>query len=177
MFLLIRLPETRRLKKVEDIIVQVCRAGIGLAFAVLITAVLIQVLTRTFGSSPVWTEELTRYALLYIAAFGAGLSLRSGELVNVDILSESLPGRGSRLLRLFCAFLTAGLCAVLIGPAWQYVSIGALQTSPAMSLRMDFVHFSVMLLLVILFLFSVLRIVAMIVFGEDGRPVQREDVS
>lgn len=165
------------MKKAEAIIVQVCRAGIGLSFAVLIAAVLTQVLTRTFGSSPVWTEELTRYALLYTAAFGAGLSLRSGELVNVDIVSESLPGRWSWLLRLFCAFLTAGLCVIIIGPAWQYVSIGALQTSPAMSLRMDFVHFSVFLLLVILLLFSVLRIVAMILSGEDGRPVQREDVS
>ncbi|MFT6304322.1 MAG: TRAP-type C4-dicarboxylate transport system permease small subunit [Granulosicoccus sp.] len=165
------------MKKAEAIIVQMCRAGIGLSFAVLIVAVLTQVLTRTFGSSPVWTEELTRYALLYTAAFGAGLSLRSGELVNVDVLSESLPDRWSWLLRLLCAFLTLGLCAFLIGPAWKYVSIGAFQTSPAMSLRMDFVHFSVFLLLVILFLFSVLRIVAMVVFAEDGRPVQREDIS
>lgn len=165
------------MKKTEAIIVRLCRAGIGLAFAVLIFAVLTQVLTRTFGSSPVWTEELTRYALLYTVAFGAGLSLRSGELVNVDILSEALPHKWSWLLRLFCALLTAGLCVVLIGPAWKYVSIGVYQTSPAMSLRMDFVHFSVFLLLAILALFSVLRVVSMLVLGEDGRPVRREDVA
>lgn len=150
------------MKMAEIFIVRLCRIGIGISFSVLIAAVLTQVLTRTFGSSPVWTEELTRYALLYTAAFGAGLSLRSGDLVNVDIVCESTPHDWPRRLRVFSASLTVVLCAVLIGPAWQYVSIGAFQTSPAMSLRMDFVHFSVFLLLVVLLAFSFLRVINML---------------
>ncbi|MCT4684507.1 MAG: TRAP transporter small permease subunit [Roseicyclus sp.] len=74
--------------RLVGIIVVLARLGTGLAFAVLIAAVLIQVVGRTVGRSPVWSEELTRYALLYLVAFGAGLAFRSGDLVNADVISE-----------------------------------------------------------------------------------------
>ena len=51
----------------------VLRLGVGISFLILIGAVTVQVVGRSFvGSSPVWTEELTRFALLYLAGFGTG---------------------------------------------------------------------------------------------------------
>ena len=153
----------------------VASIGVGLSFFVLICAVLTQVLGRTFGSSPVWTEELTRYAMLYTVTFGAGLSLRSGDLVNVDVVCEALPGKGPWALRLFSAVATLVLCVVLIPAAWKYVSIGAFQTSPALGVRMDYIHFSVFALLACLAVFALLRIVSMIFFSSTGEPVNRMD--
>lgn len=164
-------------KSLESWFLLISRFCIGAAFAVLIIAVLTQVLGRTFGSSPIWTEELTRYALLYIAAIGAGLSLRSGDLVNVDVLCESFGEKWSRRLRLTSTVLTAAMCLVLIVPAWRFVSIGFIQTSPAMGLQMAYVHFSVFALLAVLFIFAALRIYAMAVRGEDGRPDSMKDQS
>lgn len=161
--------------RVEKTIVIIAKIGVGISFAVLIGAVLTQVLGRTFGSSPVWTEELTRFAMLFTVAFGAGLALRSGDMVNVDIVCESLPGRWPWRLRLFSAAVTAVLCAILIPAAWRYVSIGALQTSPALGVRMNIIHFSVFALLVGLLLFAALRVVAMIWFGSEGQPHNRMD--
>ena len=162
--------------QIEKIVVRVCSVGIGLAFAVLIATVLTQVLGRTFGSSPIWTEELTRYALLYLCAFGAGLAFRSGDLVNVDVVCESLPGLWPRRLRLLSAALTSILCGWLLLPAWKFVSIGALQTSPAMTLRMTYVHFSVFLLLASLFVFSLLRVVFMLFKNDEGLAINRQGI-
>lgn len=164
------------MSRIENLFFSFCRIGVGLSFLVLILTVLTQVLGRTFGSSPIWTEELTRFAMLYMVAFGAGLSLRSGDLVNVDVVCESLPGNMPWWLRLISAALTALLCGYLIAPAWKYVSIGAMQTSPAMTLRMDFVHFSVFGLLVTLFLFSIFRVFRMVFAGGDGKADTREDL-
>ncbi|ORE93557.1 TRAP dicarboxylate transporter subunit DctQ [Stappia sp. 22II-S9-Z10] len=150
--------------------VAVARIGAGLAFAVLIAAVLLQVAGRLSGSGPVWTEELTRYALLYLVAFGAGLAFRSGDLVNVDVISESLPGRLPWILRLFSAVATAGLAVTLLAGAWRYTMIGRMQTSPALGIPMHYVHFTVWLLLALLALFSVLRIVGMLAGTETGAP-------
>ncbi|MDE0851982.1 TRAP transporter small permease [Yoonia sp.] len=163
------------MSKIESIAYTICRIGVGLSFLVLILTVLTQVLGRTFGSSPVWTEELTRFAMLYMVAFGAGLSLRSGDLVNVDVVCEAVPGKWPWRLRLISAALTAALCGYLLPHAWKYVSIGAMQTSPAMTLRMDFVHFSVFGLLATLFLFSVFRLFRMVIAGEDGKADVREE--
>jgi TRAP-type C4-dicarboxylate transport system permease small subunit len=153
------------------------RAIVGIAFAVLSASVIIQVLGRTvLESSPVWTEELTRFALLYLAAFGAGLCYRTGDLVNVDIVCEALPGRWPRILRLVSAVATAGLCAILIYAAWRFTSIGAMQTSPALGWRMDFLHASMLVLLISLLLFSLLRVVRMLTGASDGKPVPPEEI-
>lgn len=147
------------------------RAAVGIAFAVLIVAVLVQVSGRSiFANSPVWTEELTRFALLFMVAFGVGVSFRNGELVNVDVVSEAVPPRLSWWLRLVSALLTFALSAALIGPALRFTMIGALQTSPALGLRMTVVHASVLVLLAALGLFALLRALAMLAGWEDGRP-------
>jgi TRAP-type C4-dicarboxylate transport system permease small subunit len=158
-----------------QVLTLIARLGAGLAFAVLMAAVLLQVAGRLSNSSPVWTEELTRYALLYMIAFGAGLAFRTGDLVNVDVISESLPGRLPWLLRLFAAFCTAGLAAYLLAHAWKYVAIGRMQTAPALGVRMDYVHFTVWLMLAGLALFGLIRIIGMLTGVEDGAPRKPEE--
>lgn len=154
---------------------QIARLGTGIAFFVLICAVLLQVYGRTFGSSPVWTEELTRYALLYLVAFGAGLSFRSGDMVNVDVISENLPGRLPWVLRLVSATITLGLTAYLLLPAWKYVAIGKLQTSPALGIKMTYVHLTVWLLLAVLAIAAAVRVAGMLAGTEDGTPEKKPE--
>lgn len=150
--------------------IALCRVGTGAAFGVLICTVLIQVFSRTFlPSSPVWTEELTRHALLFMAAFGVGLSFRNGELVNVEIICDLLPLSVQRALMFVSAALTAGFCLILLSPAWMFVSIGELQTSPALGVRMDFIHATVFILIAVLCLFAVLRIIRIIAGVSDGK--------
>lgn len=162
-------------EKLIHAVIFLARIGTGLAFAVLMGAVLIQVVGRLTGFAPVWTEELTRYALLYMVALGAGLAFRTGDLVNVDVISESLPGQFPRVLRLFAALCTAGLAAFLLPHAWKYVAIGKMQTAPALGIRMDFVHITVWLMLAGLALFGAVRVFGMLFGIEDGKPETPEE--
>lgn len=162
------------MKKLESAIVALSRFCLGVSFTVLIVAVLVQVLGRAFSASPVWTEELTRFALLYMCAFGVGLAWRSGDLVNVDIVCESLPGQWPRRLRLLAALISGALCVFLLIPAWKFVSIGAFQTSPAMGLQMTYVHLSVFIFLFSLTLFALLRVLSMLSGGDDGLAINRK---
>jgi TRAP-type C4-dicarboxylate transport system permease small subunit len=130
---------------------------------------------RLTGLAPVWTEELTRYALLFTVAFGAGLAFRSGDLVNVDVVCETLPGRGPWVLRLISAIASAGLALYLLPHAWRYVSIGKMQTSPALGVRMDFIHATVWLMLVFMAIFAALRVLGMVTGAEDGKPVKTDE--
>ncbi|WP_194247550.1 TRAP transporter small permease [Aliiruegeria sabulilitoris] len=163
------------LDRLTKLLAAICMIGVGVSFATLIVVVLIQVVGRTIGSSPVWTEELTRFALLYLAAFGVGLSLRSGDLVNVDVVCENLPAPLPWVLRLVSAALTGALALILIPYSWKFTSIGKMQTSPALGLRMDMVHFTVTLLLVLLCVFALLRVVQMLFAGDDGIPLKQKE--
>lgn len=160
------------MQRIVSLLVRFSRLATGIAFAVLMVAVLIQIVGRFIGSSPVWTEELTRFALLYLAAFGVGLSFRNGDLVNVDLVCDSLPGAWPKRLRFISAVATAGLSLALIAPAWKYTSIGVMQTSPALGWRMDFLHATMLVLLVSLAIFSLARALEMLLGQSEGRPPQ-----
>ena len=160
----------RFVETLQTVVVALFRALLGISFLVLIGSVLLQVAGRFGGSSPVWTEELSRFALLYLAAIGAGLALQTGELVNVAVLSESLPERASWTLRLVSAVAVAGLGLYLLPMAWKFTSIGAFQTSPALGLTMTWVHVTMLLLPGLLAFFALLRIAGMLAGTTDGRP-------
>ncbi|MBT0782579.1 MULTISPECIES: TRAP transporter small permease [unclassified Paracoccus (in: a-proteobacteria)] len=152
------------------------RFAVGIAFFALIVVVTLQIATRTFGlPSPVWTEELSRYLLLYMTAFGIGLSLMTGELVNVDLLQETVSEARAWWMRLIAAICTAALGGVMIWPAWKFTTIGAFQRSPSLRWPMDIIHASVLVLSVLLFLFALLRVVGMIAGTDDGRPHLAEE--
>ncbi|WP_372574306.1 TRAP transporter small permease [Ruegeria jejuensis] len=161
--------------RIIHLVTHLAQWGTGLSFAVLIAAVLLQVVGRLTGLAPVWTEELTRYALLFMVAFGAGLAFRSGDLVNVDVVCEALPGQAPWVLRLISAIASAGLALYLLPHAWRYVSIGKMQTSPALGVRMDFIHVTVWLMLVFLAIFATLRVLGMVTGAEDGKPVKADE--
>lgn len=152
------------LKSLQSGLIRCCEVLVGLAFCVLIVTVTIQVIGRSsLFDAPVWTEELTRFALLYLTAFGVGLSYLRGDLVNVDVVCESLPGPFPWLLRLVSAVIIAVLSFALLLPAWKFTKIGAFQTSPALGWRMDFIHASVLCLLGALFIFALIRVFSMLI--------------
>ncbi|WMS44892.1 TRAP transporter small permease [Acuticoccus sp. MNP-M23] len=156
--------------RLDNALTAICRLGAGLSFALLIASVTLQVVSRTLGSSPVWTEEVTRFGLLYLAAFGAGAGLRTGDLVNVDLFAEAMPAPVGWALRLLSAVAIVVLSAILIEPSWRYTAIGAFQTSPALGLQMTYVHVTVLLLLAVLGLFALFRVIGMLTGSDDGRP-------
>lgn len=163
------------IRSINQFVTRAAEIMVGVAFIVLIVAVTIQVLGRSsLFDSPVWTEELTRFSLLYLTAFGVGLSFIRGDLVNVDIICEALPAPIPWLLRLISAIVVAALCFILIVPAYEFTSIGAFQTSPALGWRMDYIHGSILTLLVCLFVFSLIRISTLLLDGNKDRDRSEE---
>ena len=158
-------------KTLDTVLTRLARFLVGIAFVVLMVSVTIQVLGRGgLFESPVWTEELTRFALLYLTAFGVGLSYLTGDLVNVDIVCDALPGRLPWLLKVISAVIIVVLCVALLGPAWHFTKIGALQTSPALGWHMNYIHASVLVLLGSLALFAIVRMSSLFMeFSADSK--------
>ena len=90
---------------------------------------------------------------------GAGLSLRSGDLVNVDIVLEMVPRPVRRGLEVAGAAATAVFALILISPSLKFMQVGVFQTSPALGWRMDWVFASMLLAVLMLALFGVVRAV------------------
>lgn len=83
-----------------------------------------------------WSEEVARYALVWLSFLGGGLVFRHGGHVSIDFLVNKLAGP-PRWLVVGCATLaSATFLAVLAWQGYTLMERGAYQTSPALRLPM-----------------------------------------
>jgi TRAP-type C4-dicarboxylate transport system permease small subunit len=141
----------------EQRFVQVNRALVGLAMAAIFALVFLNVVLRYgFGTSLSWVEEVARFLMIWGVFLGAGLALREGRHVSIDVLQDRLPEATRRLLRIAIAvvvliFLVGlgylGLRFVIF--AWDKVTM-ALQISrgiPYLAVPLGCALFAIHLLL------------------------------
>lgn len=69
--------------------------------AVMLVIVLAQVVFRGFRASISWSEELSRMLLIWIGMLGAGIGIKHGAHVGMDILAEYLPRGAARVFSIF----------------------------------------------------------------------------
>jgi TRAP-type C4-dicarboxylate transport system permease small subunit len=88
------------------------------AVAMLILSVacgLFQVFARFILDTPSdWTEVLTRFALIWMVYIGAGVALRNGAMVSVDLMHRKLPAAWRKKLELFIATTVLSFLGLLI---------------------------------------------------------------
>ncbi len=118
----------------------------SLCFAGLIAVVLLQVFARLFlARSPHWTEEASRFLMLYMVAFAAGLAARDRTYVNVDFLLNMLKGRFKALVNLCIDLLSIVLMAAIAWYGWDNAMVGRIRTSASLSVPMHLIFMAVVL--------------------------------
>ena len=149
----------RLLKQIERLI----RGGTCVAFAVMIATVVVQVVARTFMSQPpIWTEETSRVALLYIMGLGVGASFLTGDLVNVDLALMVMPAWLRRACEILSAALVSAFGFLLIPGAWEFTASGAMQTSPVLHVQMQYVFACVLFFSVLLGVFGLIKLTRLV---------------
>lgn len=88
------------LRGLENGLVAVNRAIVAAAPATVFAIVFANVVERYgFGRSFAWVEEAARHLIILGAFAGAGLALREGRLVAIDLMHDLLPRALRRILR------------------------------------------------------------------------------
>lgn len=107
----------------------------GLSLMVVLTFA--STMIRALGYGGIfWSEELTRYASIWVVMLGAGHGIRYGIHLSVDIFVEWMPAGAAKALRYFCQLLVVVFAAVLViyGTRLSVTNIGQLSTSLKMSM-------------------------------------------
>ncbi|MDR2174308.1 MAG: TRAP transporter small permease [Synergistaceae bacterium] len=117
----------------------VCFAGLG-------GVVLLQVFARLFlPRAPHWTEEASRFIMLYMVAFASGLAAKERAFVNVDVFINLLKGRSRTLIHLLIDLATIALMVVTVWYGWKNAAVGRIQTSASLSIPMNLIYMSMVL--------------------------------
>jgi TRAP-type transport system small permease protein len=109
----------------EQWLVQVNRTLIALMLAIVFAIVFVNVVLRYgFGTSLAWVEESARFLMIGVTFLGAGLALREGRLVAIDMLQDRLPAPLRTALRLAIALLMLVFMAALVWFGSRFVAFG-----------------------------------------------------
>jgi TRAP-type transport system small permease protein len=143
-----------------------CRYGTIAAFSVLIAVVTIQVLGRVPGfPSPSWTEEVARFALVYLVAFSCGIAVLRGELVNVDLFVGPLPARARAVVDRIVDVIILGFAIAIIPGAFDYVTGSIGERARSIDIPMIIVYVVTLIIPVSLAFFSLARLFG---FGQSA---------
>ncbi len=111
--------------RIETLLVQVNRALVALALAAVFVIVFVNVVLRYgFGTSLAWAEETARFLMIFGTFAGAGLALRQGGLVAIEMLLDRLPLPLRRLVRWAGALAMGGFMALLVWYGAAFVEFG-----------------------------------------------------
>jgi TRAP-type C4-dicarboxylate transport system permease small subunit len=101
------------------------QALIGLMMATMFVLVFTNVVTRySLGFSIAWPDEVASFLMIWVTFLGAGLALREGRHVAIDVLQDRLSERTRRGLRLALALVILAFLALLAWFGVQFVVFG-----------------------------------------------------
>jgi TRAP-type C4-dicarboxylate transport system permease small subunit len=105
----------------------------GILLLVILTLVSMQVVARVAGfSSPVWSGEVARFSLFWIAFGIAGYLMGREEHVTLSVVDHVLPRLGRAFVHAFSLLVVAATCLVFAYEGYDLLSsTGALRTPAA----------------------------------------------
>lgn len=121
-----------------DKINKVLKWLLALMLAVTFATLCLQVFSRFVFQIPVtWTEELSRYLMIWIAFIGASLAVRHQQLIRIEVILSFLPRGMQVAVQLAAALVTLVFCAVVFYYGLELIEVVKIQTSPALHVPMS----------------------------------------
>ena len=131
------------IKIIEGFLVRIISWIIGFLLALMVILVFSNVIARYFlNSALAWSEEISRFMLIWVAFLGSVLAYVRNEHLGLDILITVLPPRSSRVVLVFANLLVIAAIFVLLHGGWSITShtFNSGWTSPALSIPYGVVY-------------------------------------
>ena len=123
------------MSRLEQALVAANRGVIFVMMAVMASLVFANVICRyVFTFSIIWTEEVSQYLMIWIAYLGAGLALREGRHVAIELLQDRLPTALERKLRMAVGGLVLAFLGVVTVLGFQFVVFVWNQETPVLNI-------------------------------------------
>ncbi len=131
------------LRKVADALSKVVRVLMSLLLVLMVVSMAAQVFSRWLGISLSWTEELTRFACVWLIFLGSAKLAEESEHISVTILDGLLKGKALLYLNVFRRALFAIFSLILVWVGFQAAGMVARQISPNMGVSMNWMYISI----------------------------------
>lgn len=131
-------PGQQRADRIATLLEKTIDVLTGGAVAVMVVAISYQVFGRyVLGHSPSWSEELSRYLMVWLTMLGAAAAIRGGGHIAVTTLIDALSPRGRGIAMALRDVALVCTCGVLAWWGVGFAAQNAAQESAAMDIPMS----------------------------------------
>ena len=126
------------LQKISDWLDKICGAIIVVMIGAMVVITTAQIICRTWFTALTWSDEVTRYLLIWSTFLGATCVYRHGGNIAITFVQEALPEKVGRALKVLVHVICMVLFAVLLYYGCMYT--GKLtKTATALPIKMKYV--------------------------------------
>lgn len=129
--------------RIVDIINKAMGYVLMAMLAVMTAIIFWQVFSRfVVGSSLAWSEELSRFLMIFMIFIGASIALRGNELISVELLLERLAGTSRKILVIIIQLVSIVFFIILIKYGYAMAESFSNQKAPSLGVSMQIIYLS-----------------------------------
>lgn len=126
------------LNKLSDWLDKACGALIVVMLAAMVIVTGAQIVCRTWFNALSWSDEVTRYLLIWSTFLGATCVYRHGGNISITFVQEALPPKASKALKVLVHVVCMALFAVLLYYGCMYCA-KLNKTATALPIKMKYI--------------------------------------
>lgn len=115
----------------------------------------LQVICRVFFTALSWSEEATRYLLVWSTFFTATLAYKRGKHIAITFVVELFPRKIKNIIILLGYLLSVIFFVVVLYYGLEMIKLQVFQISPAMSIPMKHVYLAIPISMAIMVLHAI----------------------
>lgn len=133
----------RGVRKLSDVLDKLMEMIIVFMLLAMVVVTGAQVVCRIANHALSWSEELTRYLLIWSSMLGAGCVYKHGGHISIDVLQNAMPKKVRKVMKIVVQVLCMILFAMIVVYGIQYFQKQGTQVSAAMKIPMRYVYLAI----------------------------------
>ncbi len=128
----------KSLLKISDALDRICGVLIVLMIGAMVIVTTAQIVFRTWFTALSWSEEVTRYLLIWSTFLGATCVYRHSGNISITFIQEAFPPKVTKFLRILVHAVCMVLFAVLCWYGARY-AMNLKKTATALPIKMSYI--------------------------------------
>jgi TRAP-type C4-dicarboxylate transport system permease small subunit len=133
----------KAIKKASDFVDKISCGLLILTMVGMVFFTSIQIIARVFFDALTWSEEVTRYLLVWSTFIGAGCVYKRGGHINVSFIQDKFKGKANNYVKILVHLICIAFFIIAVYYGVLYMMKQGAQSSPALGIRMNLMYMSI----------------------------------
>ncbi len=144
--------------RISEVLNNVIKFLIGTMLIIMTVVVTVQIIFRIFFDALSYTEEMSRYLLVWSSLFAASVAYKQGSHIAVTFIVEQFKGKANKLTTIIINLVCIVFFLIAINYSLQLINMQVFQTSPALLIPMRYIYLSIPLSFSVMLFHSVVML-------------------